>query len=235
VADALLEAFPTPKEEIWRRTDIQYEKKISTSFEQSIPSPIRNMLYVLNSATFLRFLETLTGIEGLLPDPYFIGGGMHQIEPGGKLGVHIDFNRYPKFSLDRRLNLLLYLNKDWKEDYGGHFEMWDKPGKACVKKVLPIFNRCVIFSTGEYSWHGHPVPLTCPPDRTRKSIALYYYSNGRPKEERGHTHGTEFLEAGAAGLGSRLRGTAKFFLEQALPPGIRQLGRSLRGKSRRGK
>ncbi|NEN95926.1 MAG: 2OG-Fe(II) oxygenase, partial [Moorea sp. SIO3I7] len=115
--------------------------------------------------------------------PHFVGGGLHQIEKGGYLKIHADFNRHTKLRLDRRLNLLIYLNKDWQEDYGGHFEMWDTEMTQSQKKILPVFNRCVIFSTTDFSYHGHPEPLTCPEGRTRKSLALYYYSNGRPAEE----------------------------------------------------
>jgi hypothetical protein len=106
--------------------------------------------------------------------------------------VHADFNRQSKLKLDRRLNLLLYLNPDWKEEYGGHFELWNEDMTAPVRKVLPIFNRCAIFSTTSTSYHGHPIPLTCPPGRTRKSIAIYYYSNGRPEEETRTAHNTLF-------------------------------------------
>ena len=108
------------------------------------------------------------------------------------MGVHVDFNKHGRYQLDRRLNLLLYLNKDWQEDYGGHFELWDRDMKNCVQKVLPVFNRVAIFSTTEHSWHGHPDPLNCPEDRSRKSLALYYYTNGRPSDEEAEQHSTVF-------------------------------------------
>ena len=147
----------------------------------------------MNSHPVLQFLEKLTGIGGLIPDPSFAGGGCHQIEPGGKLQVHVDFNKLQPANLDRRINLLIYLNKDWKEEYGGHFELWDAEGKACVKRVLPLFNRCVVFSTTQTSYHGHPHPLTCPEGWTRKSIALYYYTNGRDDGHASDGHSTVFL------------------------------------------
>ena len=99
------------------------------------------------------------------------------------LKVHADFNKNRFLGLDRRLNLLIYLNKDWEESYGGHFELWNKDMTKCEKKILPLFNRMAMFSTTTYSYHGHPSPLTCPPGRSRKSIALYYYTNGRPVNE----------------------------------------------------
>jgi hypothetical protein len=129
-------------------------------------------------------LQELTGIkETLLPDPYLEGGGYHEIKPGGLLKVHADFNKHQFTMLDRRINLLVYLNKDWEESYGGHFELWNTKMTKSYRKVLPVFNRLAIFSTTDFSYHGHPDALSCPPDRSRKSIALYYYSNGRPKSE----------------------------------------------------
>ncbi|MEN8260204.1 MAG: 2OG-Fe(II) oxygenase [Pseudomonadota bacterium] len=97
--------------------------------------------------------------------------------------MHADFDKHSQTKLDRRINVLVYLNKNWHEGFGGHFELWDREMKTCVKKVLPAFNTLAIFSTTDFSYHGHPSPLTCPPDRSRRSLALYYYSNGRPSYE----------------------------------------------------
>ena len=132
---------------------------------------------------FLKFLESLTGIEGLISDPYYVGGGIHETKKGGFLKVHTDFNYHKKLKLDRRVNLLLYLNSDWKEEYGGHLELWDKDMLSCKRKVLPVINRMAIFSTTDFSYHGHPEPLSCPDNRSRRSLALYYYTNGRPASE----------------------------------------------------
>jgi hypothetical protein len=187
----VLANFPNPKANLeWTRFNSEEEKKLAFPVADQMPGPVRDMLYFLNSKPALEFLEKLTGVDALLPDPYYSGGGIHQIEPGGYLGVHADFNKYERFGLDRRLNLLLYLNKDWKEEYGGHLELWSRDMSRCVHKVLPVFNRCVVFSTDSSSYHGHPTPLTCPPDRTRRSMATYYYTNGRPAEEQNESHST---------------------------------------------
>lgn len=85
-----------------------------------------------------------------------IGGGLHELRNGGYLNVHADFNRHPKLKLDRRLNVLIYLNKDWISEYGGELQLWDKEMKNCEKKIIPIFNRMVIFSTTDFSYHGNP-------------------------------------------------------------------------------
>ena len=193
-AEMALQDFPEPRQLSWSEFDNPNERKLAFDQAEYLPPSIRNVLYFLNSRPMLRFLETLTGIKGIIPDPYFAGGGLHQIKRGGKLGVHADFNFHDELKLDRRINVLIYLNKDWEESYGGHFELWDRDMRKAQQKILPIFNRCAIFSTTSYSYHGHPTPLACPPDRTRKSIATYYYSNGRPAEEVTEFHSTLFQQ-----------------------------------------
>jgi hypothetical protein len=191
-AEAALRDFPEPKQLAWAEFDKPKERKLAFDVVEKLPRSVREVLYFLNSRPMVRFLEVLTGIDGVIPDPYYVGGGLHQIKPGGNLEVHVDFNRHSRFKLDRRINLLIYLNKNWKEEYGGHFELWTQDMSAAEQKILPIFNRCAIFSTTEFSYHGHPTPLACPPDRTRKSMATYYYSNGRPEEEISGEHTTLF-------------------------------------------
>ncbi|HEY8021670.1 MAG TPA: 2OG-Fe(II) oxygenase [Thermoanaerobaculia bacterium] len=193
--DALLAAFPRPGEIDWVAFDNPTEKKLGYSYKSMVSEPIRQFLFEMSSAPVLEFLEALTGIEGLIPDPYYGGAGPHQIEPGGFLKVHADFNWHPHLRLDRRLNLLLYLNRDWKEEYGGHLELWDREMARC-ERILPVLNRTVVFNTTDSSFHGHPSPLACPPGMTRKSISLYYYTNGRPDGERSAPHDTIFAPEG---------------------------------------
>ncbi len=127
----------------------------------------------------LQFLEGLTGIDGLLPDPYFMGGGFHEISRGGRLGVHADFRINEQLHLQRRLNLLIYLNPEWEDEWAGCLELWSRDMKACVQKLTPLLNRCVVFNTEADTWHGHPDPLNIPEGKTRRSLALYYYSASR--------------------------------------------------------
>jgi Rps23 Pro-64 3,4-dihydroxylase Tpa1-like proline 4-hydroxylase len=137
----------------------------------------------LNSQSFVDFLQELTGIkEKLIADHEFSGGGLHEIKRGGYLKLHADFNKHSN-KLDRRLNILIYLNKDWKEEYGGHFELWDRDLAKCAQKIKPDFNTLALFTTTDFSYHGHPDPLQCPENMSRKSLAMYYYSEGRPSEE----------------------------------------------------
>lgn len=188
----ILADFPKPDEIEWRKFDNATEKKLGYWHESALRPDLQLFLYQMNSPSVLRFLETLTGIDGLIPDPYYGGAGPHQILPGGFLKVHVDFNWHPLLKLDRRLNLLVYLNEDWKEEYGGHLELWDREMMRSEKRILPVFNRTVVFSTTDFSYHGHPEPLACPEGRSRKSVSFYYYSNGRPAEERSAPHDTIF-------------------------------------------
>lgn len=221
VLDNILEEFPKPRDIEWKKFNADTEKKLASTSELQMGEATRFLLYQLNSSVFIEFLEKLTGIEGIIPDPHFQGGGLHQIERGGFLKVHADFNRHKKLHLDRRLNLLIYLNKDWKEEYGGYFELWDTEMTKCQKKVLPIFNRCVVFSTTDFSYHGHPEPLTCPEGRTRKSLALYYYSNGRPAEEVSGGHSTLFKarpEENLTGKPVSEKNNVKILVKKLVPP-----------------
>lgn len=204
----LIREFPRPGEIDWNKFNNREELKLASTRESQMGEMTRLFLYQLNSSIFIDFLETLTGIKGLIPDPHFWGGGLHQIERGGYLKIHADFNKHERLNLDRRLNLLLYLNEEWKEEYGGHLELWNRGMTRSVQRILPVFNRCVIFSTTDYSYHGHPDVLECPVGETRKSLALYYYSNGRPAEEVAGDHGTLFRKRPSekvAGLPSRIK------------------------------
>jgi Rps23 Pro-64 3,4-dihydroxylase Tpa1-like proline 4-hydroxylase len=209
IAEAAIRDFPEPKQLRWTEFKDKNQLKLAFDTAEKLPASIREVLYFFNSRPMLDFLEELTGIQGLIPDPYFVGGGLHQIRRGGFLEVHADFNKHTKLKLDRRLNVLLYLNKDWDEEYGGHFELWNKDMTASVRKILPIFNRCAMFSTTSTSYHGHPTPLNCPPERSRKSMAVYYYTNGRPEEEVRNGHDTLFQTRDGASSGMRMDGVRK--------------------------
>ena len=181
---SVLEEFPS----LEKVSDVYYnnpnEKKHASKGEANFGPNTKELVHFFNSEPFLLFLQELTGIkETLLPDPYFSGGGYHEIKRGGFLKLHVDFHKNIQTQLDRRLNLLVYLNEDWKEEYGGHFELWERDMSKSVVKITPHFNRVALFSTTGDSWHGHPDALNCPEDRSRKSLALYYYTNGRPEHE----------------------------------------------------
>lgn len=144
--------------------------------DQCSGAATRMLFAELNSSAFLQFLSELTGIAGLIPDPYHAGAGLHEIKSGGHLSIHADFPRHEEMGLERRLNLLIYLNEDWEAGYGGSLELWDRKMRAAERKIMPILGRAVIFNTDRDTFHGHPDPLPCPPERSRRSIATYYYT-----------------------------------------------------------
>ena len=186
--DRIVDEFPRPGEVAWQRYGNERERKLALADVTMMGPLSRHVLAEFNSALMVEFLEALTGIRGLVPDPHYVGGGLHQTEPEGLLKIHADFNMHPRLRLQRRLNLLLYLNRKWQDEYGGHLELWDGNMDHCVKRIAPIFNRCVIFTTDARSYHGHPDPLACPPGVTRKSLALYYYTSaGWSETEAAHT------------------------------------------------
>ena len=198
--DIVLESFPSADKKVWidrqaqslsgklaQRSKLDFclgRKNID--YEMSLHPAIRYLMLELNSITFLRFLQGLTGIPTLISDPRMWGGGMHQTLPGGMLRIHADFLKHPDYNLDRRLNMLLFLNKDWQPEWKGHLELWSGDMAKCERRIEPIANRCVIFTTSEHSYHGYTEPIACPKGESRKSIAMYYYSipdamAGKPK------------------------------------------------------
>lgn len=140
----------------------------------------------LNSPEFISYLEKLTGISGLITnDLSLLGAGIHRILKGGYLKLHTDFNTYRSKThgnLDRRINLLIYMNPEWKEEYNGQLCLCDKDNSICVAKIAPILNRCVIFNTSSKSIHGHPDILKAPKNVSRQSIAVYYYTKNLNSE-----------------------------------------------------
>jgi Rps23 Pro-64 3,4-dihydroxylase Tpa1-like proline 4-hydroxylase len=216
--DAVLAEFPKPGQIRWQEFDNAREVKLASAKEASFGPVTRLLFYHLNSMTFLEFLSGVTGIPDLIPDPSFDGGGLHQILPGGKLGIHADFNKHPKYGLDRRLNLILYLNKQWREEYGGHLELWDRSMSKCEARVLPVFNRMMVFGTTDFTYHGHPDPLRCLEGMTRKSLALYYFSNGRPADQISGDHSTLFRDRHEGEFRLTVKQRIRHLARDLLPP-----------------
>lgn len=182
-AQRLLQVFPPVESDVWldwrKRDRVHQPKKLGIGHASRLDSAspyLLNVLATFNSHAFIHFLEALTGIRKLLPDPHLHGGGIQQILSGGRLAVHADFNLLEELDLFRRVNVLLYLNTDWKPEYDGNLELWEEGAESCAKVIPPLFNRLVVFNTTKSSLHGHPNPLNTPKGVTRKSLALYYYT-----------------------------------------------------------
>jgi len=183
--DGILKEFPNDLDKIGNNFKNNVENKLSLNNSKLLSKETNNFINFLNSQIFINFLQIVTGIkEKLVPDPYLLGGGLHELRNEGFLNVHADFNLHPGMKLDRRLNILIYLNKNWQEKFGGSLQLWNNDMSKCEQKILPEFNRMVIFSTTDFSYHGNPDKVSCPIGNSRKSIAMYYYSNGRPSNER---------------------------------------------------
>lgn len=153
-------------------------EKLKTSFNPDrMPTYSKAVFHALSSRPFIQFLENMSGIKGLIPDPYYMGGGVHRTNTTGFLDIHADFNHHSVMNLERRLNLLIYLNPDWKEEYGGSFEVWSNDMGKKIAGFAPIMNRMCCFSTGDNTMHGNPEPVNHPDGTPRLSIALYYYTS----------------------------------------------------------
>lgn len=182
--DILLREYPARNDPIWQHyddSDIQIKTRTNWKSEADIPTDTREMVRTLLSGKLLLAMSKLTGINKLIADPYLTGGGESSVYRGGMLDIHCDGNWHDAMAVHRRLNIILYLNKNWQESWGGELELWDKGMNQCVTKIAPLCNRIVIFLTNDFTFHGHPQPLNCPPDESRKSLILYYYTS-TPRE-----------------------------------------------------
>lgn len=171
----LLELYPNVNDRKWWVYDNPLERKHAFNDLSQLDPLFSSFFDELASNEFIACLEELTGLHDLLADPTLYGAGLHQILPGGKLDVHEDFNIHRELRAFRKLNVITFLNKDWSNEYKGDLQLWNADMSACARSIEPIFNRVVIFRTDMSSNHGHPEPLICPPDRSRKSLATYYY------------------------------------------------------------
>jgi len=176
-AQDLAEEFPALNTEEWTHYKHHNENKLGLSKRALFPPALGEAVDELNSPEFVAWLSELVGIPGLLADSMLEGGGLHQSARGGFLNVHTDFSmhHYHK-NWRRRVNLIVYLNPGWQQEWGGALELWDTAMTRCIAKYPPLLNHAVIFTTNEKSLHGFPDPLTCPDDQSRKSLALYYYT-----------------------------------------------------------
>lgn len=193
-ANEVYQAFPSYHEALNLGHEfkaVNEKRKIQITDTKKFPAPILALHHILASREFISKIETMMGIPNLIADPDLIGGGIHETNSGGHLDVHIDFNYIPEKHLHRRVNILIYFNKDWKEEYGGYLDIWDKDVKTRHGYFAPQFNRACGFATSEISWHG-VMPVTCPPNMMRRSFAVYYYTKEAPATAEPKVHSTVF-------------------------------------------
>jgi Rps23 Pro-64 3,4-dihydroxylase Tpa1-like proline 4-hydroxylase len=165
------------------------DKKLTPNWDL-FPKTTYQTFSLMNTPSFVEKIGKITGITNLIADYGMHGGGWHMHQRGGKLNMHKDYSIHPKLGMERRINIIIYMTQDWKEEWGGGLEFWshDKETnlpKECVTKVHNKFNRAVLFDTTQNSWHGLPQAIDCPENVYRKSLAIYYLSEARP-EAQGH-------------------------------------------------
>jgi Rps23 Pro-64 3,4-dihydroxylase Tpa1-like proline 4-hydroxylase len=229
-ADEVCRSFPSYQEArgIGTEFDAVNEKgKVQITDSAKFPQPIARLNQAMSSPEFLAMMSDLMGIPKLMADADLAGGGIHETNCGGRLDVHVDFNYIESRRLYRRLNILVYFNKDWKEEYGGYLDVWDRDVRKCHGSFAPAFNRACGFATSEISFHG-VTPVTCPPGVTRKSFATYFYTREAPPGWAGVGHSTIFKARPDEWMRGKLLMPAEKSVIQARR-GIRRLKDTVKG------
>lgn len=182
VARAIHEEFPSPfsTSHDWKHYDNPLEQKYALNDFTGLER-CKSVFDYLQSDEVVNQVRSITGIEDLESDPYLHGAGLHAYPRSGKLDVHLDYSIHPVSGKERRVNLIVYMNPDWKEEYGGNLQLWDADMAHCTQVITPAFNTAVLFRTSDISYHGLPAPILCPPQECRKSLAIYYISPARPE------------------------------------------------------
>lgn len=223
----LCEEFPAAGRNQWVTYDTPDEFKSTSRGADGVSPFTEHVLGELNSRRFIGFLQELTGIQPIVPDPYFYGGGLHEVRRGGWLDPHVDFPQHPMLPLTRQLNLIVYLNPAWRDEWGGALELFDA-GSASRRRVEPLFNRAIIFATPD-ALHGHPQPLACPANVVRRSLAMFYWTGGQTTGRPQVTFKSTDRKKGAAGRLLR-QITPPILMSAALE--VRRLAASLRVSGR---
>ena len=174
--------------------DIEVKIRSDFSDNEEVPPASKLVFDVLNGGKFLEIVSRLTGIDGLISDPYYDGGGINIIENGGTLAVHLDGTTQHRMNVCRRINAILFVNEHWDPAWNGYHEQWEFLNKdlspfdddqewRCVRKILPKKNRLVFFTTNDHSWHGHAGVLDVPQHIQRRSLISYFYTSQRPASD----------------------------------------------------
>jgi len=192
IANKIEDNFPLPTKENkdWNYYHNPMEHKYSLNKFDNYPY-IKEVIEYLQTEECIKYISEITGIEDLEIDPYLHGAGLHAYPNKGKLDIHLDYNIHPITKKERRVNLIIYFNKDWKEEYGGKLKLYDNNLNEVKTKEYSLWNTAVIFRTSDISYHGLPEPIECPNDKYRKSIAIYYVS--KPRENLVERYKAEFF------------------------------------------
>ncbi|WOJ90947.1 2OG-Fe(II) oxygenase [Methylocapsa polymorpha] len=224
-APALLELmyaeFDRQKWSDWRRFDNTHERKLGSLPNTRFGHATQLYFNTIHSGFFVEFLQKITGVEGLLPDPTLAAGGLHEIPEGGRFSMHIDFNQHPITRLDNRLVFITYLNKDWLPSYGGALELHGMGDDNSKVAIDPVFGRSALFYHSSKSLHGHPDPVNAPAGRPRRSAAAYFYSNGRSDGESPEFHTTLYPKPAPLVRNEKLSNILKYLSPPVLVDAVR--------------
>jgi hypothetical protein len=188
IAEVAHAAFPKPDADIWKTMGRNYKKdKIADKFEmtnyEAMDPALQRVVDIINGPAFVDYLNKLTGFDDLLPDMTLNGGGLNMVKPGGFLRTHADFNWSNDLQSYRTVNALLYMNKGWRQEWGGCLELWEEDMSKIGEVVVPLFNRLAIFTTFHTSFHGYR-PIKSPNGQTRNGFNFYFYrKEAAPKIE----------------------------------------------------
>jgi hypothetical protein len=221
--DRVIHELPPLGDAHWVRHDDDHLRQFNLRSAADLGEAGSQVVAFLHSARFLYFLSEVTGIRDLLPDPYLQGAGYHMIPRGGKFDVHLDRNMAYSTGLIRRLSLLIYLNRDWKHEYGGQLELWSKDGKRPEVIIEPTFNRMTIFEITDENYHGVPAVVRCPKGRSRNCFVVYYHTAQVREDQDLKAHTSIYGPRSYAQSEPKLRQFVKDLVPPVLLRGLRKL------------
>lgn len=174
--DRLAADFPNSDQRDWLVWDTRNELKSTSRGIEGLSTFTQMFSLWLNSADVVKTIESIVGIDNLVGDPTFHGAGLHEMHRDGWLAMHADYTKHFSMPLMRRINVLIYLNRDWDASWGGELALQDATNEDTRVSYPCYFNRTIIFPTTSKTFHGVPTHLSCPPDRSRKLLSIYYWS-----------------------------------------------------------
>ena len=183
IAEKVNYSFP-PIDDSWYKYWNPIEVKYANDKINHFSPIIKDIFYYLSSDILKEKISKIFGITNLEIDEYLHGAGLHAYPRNGRLNIHLDYEKHPITNKQRRLNIILYLSKNWKSEWNGGTELYDDNCQNLIAKSPVIFNQAIIFKTDENSWHGLPEKIQCPENIYRKSLAFYYVSDLKNKSNK---------------------------------------------------